>query len=317
MSKGSTTSSMRTHQSHRHPGTSLDNPSDREKARQGTISFVKKNDMSPQRTDELSRKLALMCAMDLKPLSMVEGVGFRYFLHSLNPQYKVPCRKTVGKYLQKMYGEEKADLISTLTGLNISLTSDLWTSTAMQGYIGITGHYITSEWILKANVLATRLVVERHTGSNIAIEIGKIKEEFKIEECGALVTDNASNMLVAAREIDIPHVNCFAHTLQLAIEDGLKVPQILKVLGAARKLVTHFSHSLLATNALLNKQIDTNLKLVQDVPTRWNSSFLMLARLLKLRVAVYAVIFDENITKPGERIRLDIKDDFWKVIEDI
>ena len=171
----------------------------------------------------------------------------------------------------------------------VTFTSDLWTSTAPQGYITVSGHYIKDDWLLCSNVLATRLTELRHTGSNIALEIRKIKEEFKIAVCSALVIDNAGNMLVASKELNVPHVGCFAHTLQLAIGDGLKMLQILRVLGAARKLVTHFSHSVLATNALIAKQGNTKskLKLIQDVPTRWNSSYLIMERLLKLRISLY------------------------------
>ena len=124
-------------------------------------------------------------------------------------------------------------------------------------------------------------------------------------------------MSVAAGKLGLRHVGCFAHTLQLAVEDGLKVPQIAKTLSVSRQLVSHFNHSLLATNALLNKQTSTpKLKLVQDIQTRWNSSFYMLQRLLKLRVPIYTVIFDESVTKVGDRVRLDIKDSYWKIIED-
>ena len=259
-----------------------------------------------------------MCAIDLKPISIVEGPGFKFFAHSLNPLYKMPCRKTVGKYLEKIYEEEKADLIETLSGHPVALTSDLWTSNALEGYIGLTGHFISKNWELYAKVLATRHVRNRHTGENIAHEIKNLIKEFKIDLCAGLVTDNAANMSVAADKLGLRHVGCFAHTLQLAIEDGLKVPQIAKTLTVSRQLVSHFNHSLLATNALLNKQTSTpKLKLVQDIQTRWNSSFYMLQRLLKLRVPIYTVIFDEAITKVGDRARLDIKDSYWKIIEDV
>ena len=183
----------------------------------------------------------------------------------------------------------------------------------------VTGHFITKDWSLNSKVLATRVTEFRHTGSNIAYEISKVKDEFKVNGCSALVTDNAGNMIVAAKELSVPHVSCFSHTLQLSIEDGLKLNQIARVLGAARKLVAHFSHSVVATNALLAKQNDTSkpLKLVQDVPTRWNSSYFMMERLLKLRIAVYSVIFDDGVTKPGDHVKLDLKDSFWKVMEEI
>ena len=36
-----------------------------------------------------------------------------------------------------------------------------------------------------------------------------------------------------------------------------------------------------------------------------------------LRIPVYSVIFDDSVTKPCGRVKLDLKDNFWKVIEDI
>ena len=60
-----------------------------------------------------------------------------------------------------------------------------------------------------SKVLATRVTELRHTGSNIALAISQIKEEFKINVCSALVTDNAGNMVVAAKELSVPHVSCF------------------------------------------------------------------------------------------------------------
>ena len=78
-----------------------------------------------------------MCALDLKPLSLVEGNGFKHFVHALNPQYRVPCRKTVSKYLDVIYEEEKSKLIENIGGQSVSVTSDLWMSNAMQAYITV------------------------------------------------------------------------------------------------------------------------------------------------------------------------------------
>ena len=188
----------------------------------------------------------------------------------------------------------------------------------MEGYLGLTGHYISNEWELKAKVLATRKIRNRHTGDNIAREIKKLMDEFQIVSCAALTTDNTSNMSVAAGILKYRHVGCFAHTLQLGIEDGLKVPQISKTLSVSRQLVGHFNHSVIATDGLLSKQEGPQkLKLIQDVQTRWNSSYLMIERLLKLRVPIYGVLFDDKLTKIGDRAKLDMKDSYWKIIEDI
>ena len=62
---------------------------------------------------------------------MVEGSGFKFLVHSLNPSYRVPCRKTVSKYMEKIYNEHKAEIIDCMRGKVISLTSDMWTSAAV------------------------------------------------------------------------------------------------------------------------------------------------------------------------------------------
>ena len=85
----------------------------------------------------------------------------------------------------------------------------------------MTGHYLTNDWVLNCNILSTRQVSERYTGTNIAIEVNKIIQEFQVPSLSAITTDNAGNMNFAARELNIFQVTCFAHTLQLAIEDGL------------------------------------------------------------------------------------------------
>ena len=43
----------------------------------------------------------------------------------------------------------------------------------------------------------------------------------------------------------------------------------------------------------------------------------MIERLLELRVQVYSGIFDDLVTRPSDRNILDIRDSFWKIMEDI
>ena len=82
-----------------------------------------------------------------------------------------------------------------------------------------------------------------------------------------------------------------------------------RLLGASQKLVSHFRHSVVASEALRTKQqqMDVNgRKLVKACVTSWNSSYKMLDRLLKLRWAVTAVLSDEEVTKRSDRC-IDLK----------
>jgi len=77
----------------------------------------------------------------------------------------------------------------------------------------------------------------------------------------------------------------FIHTLQLIIKDLLFSENNISVLIAkTRQTVRHFNHSSTACKKLKNIQItlgssdsmQKTLLLVQDVETRWNSTYLML-----------------------------------------
>ena len=188
----------------------------------------------------------------------------------------------------------------------IALTTDLWTSHATQGYITLTAHFIDKSWDM-SQVLATRLVEVRHTGSNIATEITKILAEFKLTNSSGILHDNAANMEVAMKILSFPHFGCCGHTLQLAIHDGLKASEITKTLARGQNIVAYFHRSLIATEALKKAQTGDNetqkpLGLVQDVLTRWNSSFLMLER-LKINQALCSNIFSTAQSISDQRQR--------------
>ena len=263
-----------------------------------------------------------MCALDLGPINLVACRGFLAFVIKLNPDYKVPCRKTVTQNLILLHEEGKKSLIELMNDApGVSITTDLWTSTATRGYITVTGHFIASDWKMHSNILATRALDDKHSGENIADAIINIKQEFKIQTIMGFVTDNAGNMLTAAQHASFSRWPCFSHTLQLAVGDGIKIPAIRDALAFARKLVGHFSHSATSSEALRQKRKDIGIKkplaVVQDVCTRWNSQYLMAKRLIELRIPIFAVLWDENITKSSVRSSLDLKDSTWKILEDL
>ncbi|KAH7951110.1 hypothetical protein HPB52_004741 [Rhipicephalus sanguineus] len=109
----------------------------------------------------------------------------------------------------------------------------------------------------------------------------------------AVVTDNASNGIKAVnalRDILEPNdVTCSAHILYLSIKQALSDKEINGLCQKSGKLVAHFRHSTIASDQLTRRQELLGLpteRLTQSCPTRWRSTYQMLAKLIKHRPAI-------------------------------
>ena len=72
------------------------------------------------------------------------------------------------------------------------------------------------------------------------------------------VVDNAANMKKAMVDGGYVYLGCFAHTLQLVVNDGILSQQYVQdVLAKCRRIVGHFKHSQLVYSRL--KEIQTTL----------------------------------------------------------
>ncbi len=172
-----------------------------------------------------------------------------------------------------------------------SLTTDFWSSCNTDSYITVTCHFVTSSWELKSCVLATYQVHMSHTAENIAVELKKIADGWGIaNKICCIVTDSAANMLAAARLTGWRHLPCFAHTLNLIVQEATDKDEELSELRCkCRSIVTYFKQSLNAKDKLseVQKQIGgEEKKLIRDVVTRWNSSYYMYERLIEEYQAV-------------------------------
>lgn len=90
------------------------------------------------------------------------------------------------------------------------------------------------------------------------------------------------NIVKAINDFGLKHVSCFAHTLNLAVKAAIHSDiQFLAIIEKCRKIVTYFSSSTHATSKL--KMLfggKAKTKLVQECPTRWNSTYLMIKSLI-------------------------------------
>ncbi|CAB5390714.1 unnamed protein product [Rhizophagus irregularis] len=147
-------------------------------------------------------------------------------------QYHIDIRITIQKILKETLGK-------------LSLSLDIWTSTVVKSYMGITVHFIDNSWKLQQITLDFIELEGSHTGKNIAEELITVLNLYGIsKKINSITTNNASNndtmfsyleLWAKDNDIDFSENNqqcrCFAHVVNLAVQAALKElkPEIDKI----------------------------------------------------------------------------------------
>ena len=98
----------------------------------------------------------------MMPLNVVHCVGFRKMVEKLNPQYELPSCKIM---TQKMLADLKdTQLLPTLQSADFcALTTDCWSSIGCTSYIGVTVHFLSTDWQYHRFVLENYELAVSHT----------------------------------------------------------------------------------------------------------------------------------------------------------
>ncbi|XP_022160721.1 zinc finger BED domain-containing protein 1-like isoform X3 [Myzus persicae] len=280
--------------------------------------------VSIKRQEQITDSLVKFIAKDMLPLSTVDGVGFVEFMNKISPNYEIPSRFTIKRKIQGLYETEKHKVATEIQNIDsIALTTDCWTSKAMESYICVTAHGITKNWKIVNYIITTELMDERHTSINLKDKLVDIMKEWEIDtKTICIVHDNAVNIknAVTAMAPNIKSRTCFAHSLQLCVNKGLEENEIKRILITASSIVSHFKHSTVAIKALQVAQKKLKMpekKLIQSVKTRWNSIYAMVERLIESRQCVSIVLNDRNTTTRTTAISLELGESKWELLEQL
>ena len=146
---------------------------------------------------ELDKRVAAFIAKDMRPISTVDGEGFRELIKCLDPRYQLPSRQYLS---QKLIPEAKDAVRTTLlkdlaTANWIAITTDMWSSLTVTSFLAITGHYANSQGDLVSCLIDCSSFHARHTSENITERLQKVLEEYQIQgKIVAAISDNAANM---------------------------------------------------------------------------------------------------------------------------
>lgn len=244
--------------------------------------------------------------------SLADRTSFHKYNRAMDPTKKIICSKTLSRTINNRSKDLKQDVKSALIDADsIALTFDIWSPRkGASGYGCITGHFIDSKWDLKSVILEFKLMPHPHDAISICNFIAQVILEFDIKQkVIAITTDNGSNVVAAINQL-IPrlqldtnfgtmgftHYRCMGHIIHLAVRDALKglkpllinlrkFVSIMRSSGKRSETFKKYQETLIELNDP-EFDIQMPLELIDDVESRWNSCFLMINRIGKLKRAV-------------------------------
>lgn len=175
---------------------------------------------------------------------------------------------------------------------SFALTTDIWTTdTNDKSFMSVTVHFLNTSWKIKHVLLDFISMDESHTGIAIANAMENWLRSMNIvSKLIAITCDNASanNKFLLDFSNSISQagfvfdntqqsIRCFGHVLNLAVQSMLKIVE--KELEKLRGLIKSIRAS---RNRREKLKLTSTLKPILDVVTRWNSTFDICERALKL-----------------------------------
>lgn len=277
---------------------------------------------------KITSLIAEMIALDLQPYSFVDNVGFNRLLEYLKPQYSLPSPSYFSRTaIPGMYDNVKQIIMSHLKEAEsgvVHFTSGIWMSNQTREYLTLTAHWVTFESSVRPHcedhhcsaLLDVSQIDCDYSGNSIQKQLECWWEAWVTStglQVGITVTDNPS-IGKTLNEGEHSSVQCFSHTVNLIVNEAIKSQRMVQnLLSIARKICERVLRSHAAKEKLAELQKEYELPphhLIQDVPSKWNTSFHMLERLIEQKRAINEMSIECNF-------RELISCDQWEVMKSV
>ncbi|XP_024972668.1 zinc finger BED domain-containing protein RICESLEEPER 2-like [Cynara cardunculus var. scolymus] len=220
---------------------------------------------------EVVRKmLAKMIIMDELPFRFVEGRGFKQFVETACPRFKISSRWTVNRDIFSIYFEEKTNLKKLFKSSmqQISLTTDTWTFVQRINYMCVTAHFIDGEWKLNKKAISF-VPIHSYKGESISKAIESCLLEWGVKNIFTITVDNASSNDIAVGFMKKKVVNWGGSSTRAEF-NSKKIRDCIRWVRGSPSRLKKFRE----LAELL--EVEEKSSLCLDVPTRWNSTYMML-----------------------------------------
>ncbi|TXG48112.1 hypothetical protein EZV62_027406 [Acer yangbiense] len=219
-----------------------------------------------------------MLIVDELPFIFVEKRDFRKFCRVGMPRFDVPSRRAIVRDILQMYIDMKTSLMK---------------------------YFRESKRILSFTQISN------HKGETIGKCIENVLLDWGIDRVFTITVDNTSAnntvILYVKRKLTSwhrdgaildgkhLHLRCCAHIVNLIVNDGLKemYDSVVAIRNAVEFVKSSPSRFNRFKKCVEHKKIQNKGLVVLDVPTRWNSTYLMLASALKF-VKAFDRLDDED-----------------------
>lgn len=274
---------------------------------------------------KITKLIAEMLALDLQPSAVVENAGLNRLLEYLQPQYSLPSSSYfTSTAIPDMYERVKDVVLTHLKeaeGGVVHFTTSIWVSSQTREYLTLSAHWATYESSVRPQgqdfhcsaLLSVSQIDCDHDMHDIPKQLEYLWDSWITSsglKKGFTVTDN--NTIRNTLE-DHGHVTmqCFGHTIDLIVSEAIKSQRMVQnLLSIARKICERVHRSAKAKEKLAELQRAHQLpenQLIQDVPSKWRTSFFMLERLVEQKKAIDEMSIECNF-------REMISCDQWEVM---
>ncbi|KAM5527636.1 transposase-like protein [Fusarium oxysporum f. sp. phaseoli] len=154
----------------------------------------------PRARVKMIRELSLGLLINTNvPFSFFSDTFFQQLAWQLDPHLadQIPwSRQSMGRLLDDTYKSKKDEIKQELSDAltKIHLGFDLWTSPNRHAVMAVTAHFLDRQGKHQSRLLALRRQLGCHSGESLAVTLGQVVREWKIEDrVGTVISDNASS----------------------------------------------------------------------------------------------------------------------------
>lgn len=277
---------------------------------------------------KITKLIAEMLALDLQPSTLVENDGLTRLLEYLQPLYCLPTSSYfTSNAIPEMYDSVREVVLTHLKeaeGGIIHFAASIWVSSQTREYLTLTAHWVTFESHVRPQgqdfhcsaLLGVSPIDCDYNMVSIQKQLEFLWDTWIVSpglKIGFTVTDNQA---IANVLEDSTHalMHCFGHNVDLIVTEAIKSQRMVQnLLSIGRKICERVHRSETAKEKLAELQKTYNLpenQLIQDIPSKWRTSYFMLERLVEQKQAIDEMSLECNF-------RELISCDQWEVMQSV